>query len=85
MEPAARIPWWERIHGRIGGGKSREAANQARGTAPNVPQAVARTLATGDHRKAGGRKADKATRRIATPHVKRHARSRAHRGHGHGA
>lgn len=82
MAPADRIPWWERIHGRIGGGKSRKAAHPAPGTKPHVPQAVARTLATGDHHKARSRKATKASRRSAQPHVKRHARSRAHRGHG---
>jgi hypothetical protein len=63
-------------------GKDRSASRPAPGTQPRVPPSVARTLATGDHHKARERKAAKVARRATRPHVKRHARSRAHRGHG---
>lgn len=84
MEPAERVPWWERIHGRVGGGKSRKAANPAPGTRPDVAPSASKTIkakATADHRKAAERKTTKASRKAAHPRVKRHARSKAHRGH----
>lgn len=80
LHPLARIAAF--LGGRVSGGKDRRASRQAKGSAPHVPAAVSRTLAAGDHRKARDRKAGRTARRGATPHVKRHARSRAHRGHG---
>lgn len=70
--------------GRLAGGKDRKAANPAPGTKPRLPVAIAATLqGHRGHQKLRGRKSAKAARRAAQPHVKRHARSRAHRGHGH--
>jgi hypothetical protein len=85
MEPGERLQWWQRLGGAIARGKSRKGANQPKGTAPAVEPRVAKTFkarATADHRKAHRRKTGKAARRDAHPRVKRHARSRAHRGNG---
>lgn len=84
MEPAARLPWWERLGGSLVRGKDRSRSRQTPGTppvvAPEVAKRLARPLAASDHAKARRRKAVKAAQRANRPHVKR--QSRAHGGHG---